>query len=57
MAKANNDAFSYTALVYNSGYDVGMFLDTISGSIARLSLVEEAGSGDSRLIFTVRICI
>jgi len=49
MAKANNDAFSYTALVYNSGYDVGMFLDTISGSIARLSLVEEAGSGDSRV--------
>jgi hypothetical protein len=48
MIKGVNSGFAYTGIVYNSGYDVGFFLDTPSGSIARFSLETDEGDGVTR---------
>ena len=49
MAKGNSDAFTYSGLIYNSGYDLGFYLDSPSGSIAQFDmLVNNNATGDIR---------
>jgi len=52
MAKGNSDAFTYSGLIYNSGYDLGFYLDSPSGSIAQFDMVvNNNATGDIRSVY------